>query len=291
MTDLIKKLEKTRKLAEKRGITAPAEPEKLPVQAQLPLWPEPVRGIPNSVLRSALFGAIRRGRRTYLQAEKIASFENITILQTGPRLDQADLDVWEQCLHLARTDVLGTEISFSAYGFLKAIGRATGGRDIEWLKNAFRRLSASVVEITEGKRAYYGPMLYGGVRDDETGDYIIQINPNIIKLYGTDGWSSVEYEQRKSLKGQPLAQWLHGFYSSHADPYPIKVETIYKLCGSETKLLKNFRATLRESLRHLEAVTGWSASIDDKDLVRVVKTGTASQNRHLLRKVVRSITN
>lgn len=291
MTDLIKKLEKTRKIAEKRGMIVPAEPENIPVQGQLPLWPEPVRGIPNSVLRSALFGAIRRGRRTYLQAEKIASFENITILQTGPRLDQADLDVWEQCLHLARTDVLGTEISFSAYGFLKAIGRATGGRDIEWLKNAFRRLSASVVEITEGKRAYYGPMLYGGVRDDETGDYIIQINPNIIKLYGTDGWSSVEYEQRKSLKGQPLAQWLHGFYSSHADPYPIKVETIYKLCGSETKLLKNFRATLRESLRHLETVTGWSASIDDKDLVRVVKTGTASQNRHLLRKVVKNITN
>ncbi|MFZ2391997.1 MAG: hypothetical protein WAW68_06085 [Rhodoferax sp.] len=39
-------------------------------------------------------------------------------IHTGPQLDQADLDVWEQCLHLARTGGLGTRIQFTAGGFL-----------------------------------------------------------------------------------------------------------------------------------------------------------------------------
>ena len=33
---------------------------------QLPLWPEPVRAVPNGFLRSALFGAIAKGKRRYI---------------------------------------------------------------------------------------------------------------------------------------------------------------------------------------------------------------------------------
>jgi hypothetical protein len=55
-------------------------------------------------------------------------------------------------LHLARTGGLGTRIQFSA-GFLKT-RTAPGAKDIEWLKNAFRRLSSSVVEVADGKRTY-----------------------------------------------------------------------------------------------------------------------------------------
>lgn len=251
---------------------------------QLPLWPEPVRGVPNSILRSALFGAIKRGRRTFLQREPVASYEGVTILQTGPRLDQADLDVWEQCLHLAHTQALGMRIYFSAHSFLRAIGRWTGKHDHEWLKNAFARLASSVVEIKDGKRAYFGPMLHHGTRDDETGLYVIEINPAIARLYGTDGWTAVDWEQRMALKGQQLAQWLHAFYSTHADPYPMKVETIRRLCGSENKDLFGFRRELREALAELAATTGWSWRIDENDLVHITKTPTPTQVRHLTRR-------
>jgi hypothetical protein len=260
--------------------TFPAAP---PKAVQLPLWPEPVRGVPNSILRSALFGAIKRGRRTFMQGEPVACYEGVLILQTGPRLDQADLDVWEQCMHLARTGGLGTRIQFAAHGFLKAIGRDTGKSQHEWLRNAFRRLASSVVEIKDGKRAYFGPMLHHGTRDDETGHYCIEINPAIVALYGSDGWSQIEFEQRKALKRQPLAQWLHGFYSTHAAPYPIKVETIHRLSGSEARLMKHFRAELREALAKLETATGWTWEIDDSDLVQISKKPTGSQARHLIR--------
>ena len=253
-------------------VKRPSVPDTSPTSSvQLPLWSETVRGVPNSILRSALFGAIKRGRRVFMQGEAVGSYEDVTILQTGPRLDQADLDVWEQCMHLARTGGLGARIQFAAHGFLKAIGRDTGKSQHEWLKNVFRRLASSVVEIKSGTRAYFGPMLQHGARDDETGHYCIVINPSIVSLYGSDGWSAVEFEQRRALKGQPLAQWLHGFYTTHAAPYPIKVETIHRLSGSENRDMRGYRRDLREALAKLGAVTGWTWEIDEKDLVRINK--------------------
>jgi hypothetical protein len=283
--DLLAKVEAIRGNAKKREpVQLPATPTALAKVVQLPLWPEPVRGVPNSVLRSALFGAIKRGRRSYLQGEPVAAVDGVTILFTGPRLDQADLDVWEQCLHLARTGGLGCRIQFAAHGFLKSIGKNTSGANHEWLKNAFRRLSSSVVEIKEGKRAYFGPMIHHGTRDDETGHYSIEINPAIVRLYGSDGWSQVEWEQRQALKRQPLAQWLHGFYTTHAAPFPMRVETIHRLSGSENQQIAGFRRELREALDKLAVATGWTWEIDLADLVHISKKPTPSQGRHLIRK-------
>jgi len=288
----MKKIDELLAWAKERGEAAAAAKVSTPTPSpsalvQLPLWPDAVRGVPNAILRSALFGAIKRGRRTFIQGEMVASYDNVTILQTGPRLDQSDLDVWEQCMHLARSSGLGTRIQFAAHGFLKTIGRDTGKSQHEWLKNAFRRLAASVVEIKDGKRVYFGPMLHHGTRDDETGHYCIEMNPAIVALYGSDGWSQIEFEQRKALKRQPLAQWLHGFYSTHAAPYPLKVETLHRLSGSENKEMKGFRRELREALAKMEAATGRVWEITDGDLVAVSKMPSSSQRRHLNRKMRR----
>lgn len=253
--------------------------------AQLPIWPESVRGVPNAVLRSALFGAIKRGKRAFQQRVKKASVESVTVIHTGPQLDQADLDVWEQCLHIARTGGLGTRLQFSASGFLKAIERGTGKSQHEWLKSAFARLASSVVEVADGKRAYFGPMLIGGARDDETGHYVIEMNPKIVSLFGADGWSSIEFEARRALKKQPLSQWLHGFYAGHARPFPMRVETLHRLCGSDNKQMAGFKRELVQALDRLAEVTGWTWGIDDNDLVHVAKVGTNSQKRHLIKRL------
>ena len=260
------------------GLMKPDAPSNV---ALLPPWPSAVRGVPNSLLRSALFGAIKRGKRAYQDRIKKASVEGVTVIHAGPQLDQADLDVWQHCLHLARTDELGTRIQFTAGGFLKAIDRSTGKSQHEWLKGAFARLSSSVVEVADGKRAYFGPMLIGGARDDETGQYVIEMNPKIASLFGTDGWTGVEIEVRRALKKQPLAQWLHQFYSSHARPFGFKVETIHRLCGSENASIKGFKQELRHALERLAEVTRWTCEIDENDVVNVAKTPTLSQRKTL----------
>lgn len=277
-----------RVLARCKAVTAVKTADPFSVEAahpQLPPWPDHVRGVPNSILRSALFGAIKRGKRAFQQGVKKASVGGVTLIHTGPQLDQADLDVWEQCLHLARTDGLGTRIQFSAKGFLRAIDRGAGGKDIEWLKNAFRRLSSSVIEVADGKHAYFGPLLIGGARDDASGHYVIEINPKIVSLFGHGGWSRVEFEVRLALKKRPLCQWLHGFYFSHATPFRYRVETLHRLCGSENKELKGFRRELAQALVVLAEVTGWKWEIDGGDLVQIAKTGTSSQQKHVFKRL------
>ena len=254
------------------------------MDVQLPLWAEVCRGVPNSVLRSALFGVVRRGPRSFQQRVQKASVEGIGIIHTGPQLDQADLDVWEQALQLARTGGLGCRIQFTASQFLKSIGRGNGKSQHEWLKGAFARLASSVVEIKDAHRAYFGPILHHGGRDDQTGRYVIEMNPKIIELYGFDGWSSVEFGQRMALKKRPLAQWLHGYYSSHAKPFPVKVETLHRLCGSQNAAIKGFKQELKSALEKLEEVTHWRWEIDASDLVHLSKVPTVSQARYLLKR-------
>jgi hypothetical protein len=256
--------------AEIRGekiILATIEPEqKQEIQPQLPMWGEPVRGVPNSVLRSALFTATKRGKRQYFERQKIASVDGISVVFTGPRLDQADLDVWEQCLHIARNHGLGNTIQFTAHGFLKAIGRSTGNSQHEWLKGAFARLRTSDVEISDGKRTFFGALISSGQRNEENGFYELVLNPRIASLYNDDGWTGEDWEQRKKLIGKPLALWLHGFYSSHSKPFDYKIETIHKLCGSETKDPYKFKQNFAEAIKDLSEVTNWNCRIENGKL-------------------------
>lgn len=292
LAGLLAGIEKARKNAPRREeILRSREPVQLQSQAapapapgvQLPLWPDPVRGVPNSVLRSALFGAIKRGKRAYQDGVKKASLDGVTVVHTGPQLDQSDLDVWEQCLHLARTGGLGIEIQFTGHGFLKSIGRGAGKSQHDWLKSSLRRLMGSVVELEDGKKAYAGQLIHHWYRDEGTGHHVMQLNPKLAAMFGSDGWTQIEWEQRQELKKQPLAQWLHGFYSTHAVPYPYKVDTLRRLCGSQSGRLDHFRETLRKALDCLSDATGWHWEIDDGDLVHLKKSSGARSARRLLK--------
>ena len=51
-----------------------------------------------------------------------------------------------------------------------------------------------------------------------------------------------------SYAASTLALWLHGFYASHAKPYPLTVAYLHKLSGSQTKQLRYFKKNLAEAL-------------------------------------------
>jgi hypothetical protein len=253
---------------------------------QLPLWPESVRGAPNSFLRSALFAAIQGKGRRALKYELLGSIRGITIKFTGWQLDQSDLDVWEQAVHLARLHPLGNICQFTANAFLKAIGRSNGKRDYAWLHGVITRLVACAVEIRRGSKIFTGSLLSSCARDEATGIYKMTLDPDMIKLYGSADWTGIEWDQRQQLRSKPLALWLHGYYASHAAPLPVKVETLRMLSGSRTAELWKFRQLLRTALDELEtigAIKTWE--IDDNDLVHISrgKSITDSQRRHLTR--------
>jgi len=252
----------------------------------LPTWPDAMRGMPNVIARSALFGIIQRGKRKYVEGQKIAipAVTGVTILHTGPQLDQNDLDVWLQCLHLTRNQAIGTPIRFTSCAFLRSIGRNTGKRDYEWLQGVFRRLMSSVIEIECMRKGFAGQLIRDWYRDETTGENVIILNPKIAALFADDAWTAEQWSERMALKGHQLARWLHTFYSTHAAPLPYKVETIRQLSGSSDLALYSFRRELRKALAKVVDVTGWSWFIDEDDLVHITKTPTASQQRHLIRR-------
>src|SRR5262245_47393878 len=93
---------------------------------QLSFWKEVKRGVPNEVVPSALFPAIPLNKAMYVERQPIFSQDGFTITFTGKQLTQADLDVYEGIMHIARGITEGNKIYFTAHHLLKLIGRHTG---------------------------------------------------------------------------------------------------------------------------------------------------------------------
>lgn len=262
----------------------PQPPRKAEV-IHLPAWKEEQRGVPNVALRSALFAAVHEKDCTYVERQVLPGPKGFVIHYTGKRLCQSDLDVWEMVIHLARLHPLGTDCEFTAHTFLKWLGRATGKWQHEWLKDVLARLKATSVEITSAKgETYFGSLIDEGARNEHTGRYVVCINPNLTALY-TVGWTAIDWGQRKQLKRKPLALWLHGFFATHAEPFPLKVETLRDLSGSQTQQKFHFKKNLKTALEELKSIVAIVSYRFDGDLLHVERVPSPSQQRHLAKKV------
>jgi hypothetical protein len=245
----------------------------------LPYWSPAFRGVPNCMLRSALFGAIRRGPRRDMENELIPSLSNLVIRYTGKRLDQADLDVYLGTLQFAQVQgvPLGRPIYCKDREFLRAIGRNTGKTDRNWLNEARTRLKANQVEIlVSSTKGYGGSLIQNWYRDDEREMTAIVLDPLLVALFDPGDWTSLMWEQRLALKSHPVAQWIHAFYSTHDEPYPYTVKKLHELCGSTDKNLFSYRQGLKGDLVLVQNTTGWICAIDKKDRVIVEKPSCSS---------------
>jgi TrfA protein len=282
--DLVAKIEAIRA---KQRESLPGKPLPKTV-VQLPLWAEPVRAVPNGFLRSALFGAIGKGKRRYMDREQLAALDGIEIRYTGLRLDQGDLDVWESVLHAVRLQELGSQCRVTSYALLKLMGKTDTGKNRTTLHARITRLVANALEVKQGRYSYMGSLIAGAAKDEETQEWIIELNPKLQPLFEFDQFTHIQWAIRQSLDGHQLAQWLYGFYASHVKPFPIKIETLHRLCGSESTLMTDYAKTLR---RALDAVAEASEAQGEKfsyeiigDLVHVDKQAKGAQRRQLMKK-------
>ena len=262
-----------------------------PTAVQLPIWPEPVRAVPNGFLRSALFGAIAKGKRSYIDGEQLAALDGVEIRYTGQRLDQGDLDVWESVLHAVRLQELGSQCRLTSYALLKLMGLTDTGKNRVTLNKRITRLVASALTVKQGRYTYIGSLIAGAAKDEETQEWVIELDAKLRPLFAADQFTQIEWAVRHELNGQQIAQWVHGFYASHAKPFPFKVETLLKLCGSEDASATSGRQKLRKAL---DAVTEASAAHGEGfsyvirgDLVHVEKRASGPQRRHLAKKATK----
>ena len=109
----------------------------------------------------------------------------------------------------------------------------------------------------------------------------MEINPDLAKFYGRTQWTQIDWQQRQALRRKPLALWLHGFYATHAKPYPLTVAYLHKLSGSQTKQLKHFKENLADALSELVTLGAIEAFEIRDDLVYVRTVPSKSQQKHL----------
>ena len=212
--------------------------------------------------------------RQYLERQEIHAQEGVRIVYTGARLDQADLDVWETVLHIAREQELGDECKVTAYRLLKKLGKMDTGANRATLNCRLSRMKATAVDVrVSGFGGYEGSLIDEVYRAEESREYVIRLNPRLGALFAKNQFTLVNWSVRRGLDGKPLAQWLHSFYSTHSKHvFPLKMETLIKLSGASSENPRSARQTLKKALDALaHAQDGFNYDIRD-GLVHVVRT-------------------
>ena len=177
LNDLLARIPEMQARAKQRAEREPLPGKPLPNNVvQLPLWPEPVRAVPNGFLRSALFGAIAKGKRRYIDGEQLAALDGIEIRYTGQRLDQGDLDVWESVLHAVRLQELGSQCRLTSYALLKLMGKTDTGKNRVTLNKRITRLVATALTVKQGRYSYIGSLIAGAAKDEETQEWVIELD-------------------------------------------------------------------------------------------------------------------
>jgi hypothetical protein len=255
-------------------------------QLMLPLWPEEVRGVPNAVLRGALF-TVSQTRQMHATLTPVAAVDGIEISVKNDRLNQHDLDLFEMLLHVQREQPLGDPVHFTAHSLLRALGRGTSGQHHKELQNDMARLIGSVVKIhwTAERKTFMGSLVERAYIDEDTDHWVVEFSRDLMTMY-SQGHTWIDWEERKALGRNHIAKWAHGFYASHAKPFAYSVDTLWKLSGS-TAIRKEFRRKLQAALGELKAlgaIDGWE--IDAGDLVHVKRTPSQTQRKYLARSKV-----
>ncbi|MBI7168908.1 hypothetical protein JEU09_31385, partial [Pseudomonas aeruginosa] len=231
--------------------------------------------------------------RAWMDGTTINSQAGIALTYSGEQLDQSDLDLWAAQLHLLRNHPLDQELHTSIYALLKGLGITDTGPSRASLKHRLLRLSSCELSIRTASCVYEGNLTKTDGLDGNKPP-ALSLNPSIIRLFASDQYTLIHWGVRCMLSGSPLAQWLHGYYSTHAAPYPVRIDTLHKLSGSKTLSPGKFLQLLRRALDKLTLASAehgqkFTYQIDG-ELVRVDKRPSPSQQRHLSKRQNRTVT-
>lgn len=253
--------------------------EQAVLELVLPDWSELFRGVPNGFLRSGLFTARSKSIRNDIKGVKIASLSNFDVFYKGEELRQDDLSVWIALMTRAKKQPLGDKIFFVAYSLIKDLGWSLNSVSYARVKACIERLKLTSLKIgsKDQKSAYVGSLIRDFAYDleDEQGNasWMIRLEPEIAKLFVNDSTTFLEWEERKALGTRSsLAQWLHGYFSSHTIPIPISIMKIHELCESGQKSLPNFKIRVRQALEQLVSSGCLQRYVITDEMVHVTKS-------------------
>jgi hypothetical protein len=228
----------------------------------LPTWRELCTGMPNVLLRSALWSVTAIGHETDDEVvanpqdskpdQVVPTQGDFRLINRGPNLGWYDRRVFAICLNHYRDErplYVGnasstfsegtTWIQLSYFQFLESMGVAYSQESHISLRKSLERLSALSLHVrTRGIEVQMPRILEVSYADGEArGDapkasdlIFFRAHAPIAELYGLESWTAVPHSALNAGKG--LNSWLATYYSTHSKPYPVKLESLYTISGS-----------------------------------------------------------
>jgi len=227
---------------------------------------------PNLLLRSHIFGISRRELKPrQKELMKIVTGKNhqkLNVFFTGPALNQEDFSLWLELINVSNDNQLGAVLRISQSEILRRLDK---NNQFPWLKKSLGRLKTSKIEFfQDGASLAEFKFIEDVVYEQKTRMVCFSISTDGYDyLFSDREWTGLNVGHRMALKGKPLAQWLHAFYSSHAKPFQYKVETLHLLCKSEASLA-DFQRSLGQAISCVNNELGWQMRIDKKSKKLIV---------------------
>ncbi len=228
---------------------------------QLPFWPGEVRCAPNEFLRSALFNARNRNQpRRYLDGVVLAMLGKGRITYRGEELRQDDCTVWLQLVKFAAEIPLGEYVEFTPHAFCKAVGWTPTGDAYAHLRKCLSRLQAtSLAFYAERTQVTISLSMIPEFIWQDLGTekplprYKVKLASQLAELFKGHHFTYVTWSQRNRLP-EGLATWLHGYFSSHREPFPLKIADIQRVADLTIQRPDNLRTGIVRALTALVEV-------------------------------------
>jgi len=206
---------------------------------QLALWPESERGIPNELVRCAVFSAKNRKERRESHSASAPLVVPVIgggeVIYVGEELRQDDETVWMQLVHMSK-ESRSPKVFFTPYSFFKAIKWPVKGTNYKRLLTTLRRLKTASLEVYSSR---FDRGVSTGLIVDFTYSKKADGAPWSVHVFSPENellflfdklYSRVDWETRLALP-EGVSTWLHGFFSSHREPFDHKIETLAKGAG------------------------------------------------------------
>ncbi len=258
----------------------------------LPSWKESAFGLPNALLRSALFGVATLDsdeRKNAVFDLPILAQGDVVLKLTGLRLIDYDRQVLAAVLMVYRDLPLSKDaesgwVRLSFWQFAGLMGLSYGLKVHIAIRESLIRLNAAHLRLRVNRRDVPLPRLVEVAFDDgyeelatdpqnlKGSDMIaLRVPEGMGDLFGPTCWTAVPAVALSEYAG--LVRWLTGFFSTHSGPHPLALKDLYDLSGSDCEL-REFRRRLKNALARLEEPgtpdeIRVAASVFDKDKVTV----------------------
>ncbi|MCC1496894.1 hypothetical protein J1C54_08660 [Alcanivorax sp. 1008] len=224
----------------------------------MPYWSAGLAGIPNELLRSSLFNVCgAHVPRANLINHLVAGYDkSVQIFYTGQELRQLpDLDVFLRLLTLAQNTKPDTWVSFRRADMLRHLGWHSSKKDYSRLLDCLTRLNATSLRIhspridriadeflpetseDEGRGIAFSlvsAFRYENSSGKTSSEWAVKFDRELLALFKGSHYSLLSLELRQKLS--PFGKWLHGYLSTHRQPWPFTLSMCIEKSGSRQSI-------------------------------------------------------